>query len=164
MQSNIEQPLLTLEKFIGEDDFRNRALGCLYGSMLADSLGSFLEMREDVTKENVDLAMTLPGGGYFKTAPGQFTDDTDLSLCVAYGITEAKGDLDLNKIAKYYKLWFHSSPFSLGKTTEKAFEALKDKDYYGLEKEYLPFWEENYSIIIFPSNFLHHFPKTHLFL
>lgn len=34
----------------------------------------------------MEKALTLPGGGCFAVGPGQFTDDTELALCQAYGL------------------------------------------------------------------------------
>ena len=33
--------------------------------------------------------MTLPGGGCWDVGPGQFTDDTELALCLGHGLAGA---------------------------------------------------------------------------
>ena len=38
---------------------------------------------------DVDIAMTLPGGGCWYVGPGQFTDDTELALCLGHGLAGA---------------------------------------------------------------------------
>jgi len=62
----------------------------------------------------------MVGGGIWKTAPGQITDDGELTLSLCYGLRECKQVFDPNKIAIEYNNWANSSPFDIGNTTRSA--------------------------------------------
>src|SRR5262245_31412181 len=91
--------------------FEDLARGCFLGALAGDALGSYLEFRKEVTEEDVQIALALPGGGPFKLGRGQITDDGELSLCLGQGLIEGKGSLDLGKIAEKYADWMKSMPF-----------------------------------------------------
>ena len=58
------------------------SLGSMLGAFIGDSIGSLVEFRRGVIPRNeVDLALTMPGGGHWKLAPGQITDDSELAMC-----------------------------------------------------------------------------------
>ena len=50
------------------------------------AVGAFLEFSGPVRPSDAALALTLPGGGCWDVGPGQFTDDTELALCLAHGL------------------------------------------------------------------------------
>ena len=62
----------------------------------------------------------MSGGGVFRLAPGQITDDGELTLALAHALIEGDGSYDLNKVAARYKDWFDSEPFDIGGTTHSA--------------------------------------------
>eukprot|EP00746_Dinoflagellata_sp_MGD_P150950 gnl/MRDRNA2_/MRDRNA2_82693_c0_seq4.p1 gnl/MRDRNA2_/MRDRNA2_82693_c0~~gnl/MRDRNA2_/MRDRNA2_82693_c0_seq4.p1 ORF type:complete len:424 (-),score=73.02 gnl/MRDRNA2_/MRDRNA2_82693_c0_seq4:387-1658(-) len=95
------------------------ALGCMLGAAVGDASGALLEFGGS---KDVGAAMTMPGGGVFDVAPGQFTDDTELSLCLALGLLDSGGTLDLECIAARYRDWICSSPFDVGQATRHAFQ------------------------------------------
>ena len=44
--------------------------------------------------------MTMPGGGFFKLAPGQVTDDSEQAMCLLWAILKSnKNVIDKNKLA-----------------------------------------------------------------
>ncbi|AGE50346.1 ADP-ribosyl glycohydrolase [Acanthocystis turfacea Chlorella virus Canal-1] len=101
----------------------DRSLGCVIGAFLGDSIGSFLEFKRNVTIEEAHTAWELPGGGPFRLSPGQITDDSELSLCLARGILDgiSSGEgFNCDRIAKRYAQWLLSRPFDIGKTTTAA--------------------------------------------
>ena len=54
----------------------------MIGAFIGDSLGSYLEFKQGVQKEEkVDEGMKMPGGGTWGLAPGQVTDDSELAMC-----------------------------------------------------------------------------------
>lgn len=63
------------------------ALGCLLGAAVGDAAGAVLEFQDAVSAEDVAVAMAMPGGGCWSVGPGQFTDDTELALILAHGLT-----------------------------------------------------------------------------
>ena len=75
----------------------------------------------------------MPGGGPFMVDAGQFTDDSELSMCLMHGLINGttsdqnQRTLDLNSIAEYYGKWIRSDPFDIGNTTKSALTILKQK-------------------------------------
>ncbi|PRW32678.1 ADP-ribosylation Crystallin J1 [Chlorella sorokiniana] len=66
----------------------------------------------------------MPGGGCFDVGPGQFTDDTELALCLAYGLAgnPPSGGFPAQAVGREYVWWANSSePFDIGVTTATAF-------------------------------------------
>ena len=109
-------------------DIRNRATGCLLGALCGDAAGATLEfLQHDPTAEEVAWAMSMPGGGELEVAPGQITDDGELTLCLARALTESK-TFDLEKIAQYYAKWVESRPFDMGFTTSYSLGSYRDVD------------------------------------
>ena len=107
---------LSQQTEISEDS----AKGCIFGALCGDAIGAFLEFKAIITSKDVETAFTLPGGGHHKIGKGQITDDSELLLCLAHGLAESKGVLNLNKIAEYYGKWVKSCPFDIGATTRNA--------------------------------------------
>ena len=72
----------------------------MIGAFIGDSLGSYLEFKQGVQKEErVDEGMKMPGGGTWGLAPGQVTDDSELAMCQLRGLVEGNGKLNLALIA-----------------------------------------------------------------
>jgi ADP-ribosylglycohydrolase len=90
---------------------RTHALGSLLGAACGDAAGAVLEFKYSVSPEEVDHAMSMPGGGIFRVAPGQITDDTEMMICLARGLTIPPCDA-----RKEYKAWIDSGPFDCGST------------------------------------------------
>lgn len=75
--------------------------------------------------EEIDEALRFPGGGMHALAPGQITDDGELTICLARGLRElpTSGTPSLEPVALEYYNWVHSQPFDMGHTTESAMGA-----------------------------------------
>lgn len=100
-------------------DTHDAALGAILGACVGDAAGAVLEfVSGDLTANRVDHAMTLPGGGCWRVAPGQITDDGELTLCLARAL--AGGGFDLERIALSYAKWIDSPPFDIGTTTRNG--------------------------------------------
>ena len=92
------------------DSRRDAALGALIGALIGDAAGARLEfLGRTPTSDEVDEALRLPGGGCFRVAPGQITDDGELALSLADGLVDA-GGFDIEKIAGRYLAWYQSEP------------------------------------------------------
>ena len=97
-----------------------RAKGCLLGALVGDAAGATLEfLNHDPTPKEVEWAMSMPGGGALAVAPGQITDDGELTLCLAQALAESK-IFNLEKIARNYAQWVESDPFDIGFTTSAS--------------------------------------------
>ena len=106
----------------------NPALGCLMGALVGDAAGATLEFLEhDPTPEEAAWAMGMPGGGDLEVAPGQLTDDGELTLCLAQALTESD-TFSLENIARYYAKWVESRPFDMGFTTSTSFGSYRSVD------------------------------------
>jgi ADP-ribosylglycohydrolase len=68
----------------------------------------------------VDRALNMPGGGVFGLAPGQITDDGELTLCLLRALAERDGTYDPSLVVEYYIDWANSSPFDIGTATSNA--------------------------------------------
>jgi ADP-ribosylglycohydrolase len=105
----------------------NNTLGSLLGGAYGDAAGAHLEFKKIISNKDVKNAMLLKGGGVFKVAPGQVTDDTELSIQLFRALEEYSLNTD-NKIDieeyifSYYKVWYDSDPFDIGNTTRNAFQ------------------------------------------
>ena len=51
--------------------FEDGAFGCILGAFVADSCGSRLEFAKEIVEEkDMDICMTMPGGGPWKIGAG----------------------------------------------------------------------------------------------
>lgn len=99
----------------------DRAQGCLLGALIGDAAGATLEfLGRKPTGQDLDRALAMTGGGVFRVAPGQITDDGELTLALAHALIDGEGAYDLDKVAVRYKAWFESEPFDIGGTTRSA--------------------------------------------
>lgn len=104
------------------------SIGTILGAASGDSMGSYLEF---YSGDNYDKAVldsfSMPGGGCFKLAPGQVTDDMELGMMLAKGIRdfiilkEKTLDALRSHIASNYIHWRKSEPFDIGNATRAAF-------------------------------------------
>ena len=94
------------------------AYGCIIGAFVGDAAGAVLEFRRKISEEDVQKALTFPGGGNLDVSPGQITDDSEMAISLLRGILHSKEkELDPLLIAKEYLNWYKSGPFDIGATT-----------------------------------------------
>ena len=88
----------------------------MLGALVGDAAGTRLEFLERLpTDEEVSEALAMPGGGPWGVAPGQVTDDGEMTIALLRALSE-DGAFDLDRIAGQYRRWFESSPFDVGGT------------------------------------------------
>ena len=103
----------------------DRFKGCLYGQAIGDALGLGTEFMTDE-----DIAWKYPHGlQHYKQIYqdrhrkrweiGDWTDDTDMMLCIADAVIEDKGVNFLN-IARHFKAWAEGMPMGIGSHTYKV--------------------------------------------
>lgn len=102
---------------------RDRAVGALVGLAVGDAVGTTLEFQPPGTFVPID---DMVGGGPFRLAPGQWTDDTSMAMCLAESILDT-GHLDLEDQMRRYVAWrrdgYWASTgrcFDIGTTTSVA--------------------------------------------
>ena len=61
---------------------------------------------------------------------GQWSDDTEMALCILNVLQENDYYYDKNKIIKKYIEWTNSKPLGIGKNTKKLFQGIKTMDSY----------------------------------
>jgi ADP-ribosyl-[dinitrogen reductase] hydrolase len=94
--------------------------GCLLGLAAGDALGAAVEFMPPGSFEPLT---GMRGGGKFNLAPGEWTDDTSMALCLAESLVE-KGGFDpvdqLERYVRWYRTGYLSSNgrcFDIGITT-----------------------------------------------
>ena len=94
---------------------QSASFGAVIGALVGDAAGGVLELLgHRPTRHDVDHAMTFPGGGVFDLAPGQFTDDGEMTVTLVNALVENGGVYELEAVAKSYSDWAESKPFDIG--------------------------------------------------
>jgi ADP-ribosyl-[dinitrogen reductase] hydrolase len=102
----------------------DRAVGCLLGQIVGDSLGSLVEFRtpDDIARQYPKGVRDLADGGTWKTIAGQPTDDSELALDLARTLA-GRQTWSSEAVAAAYGGWYASHPFDIGGTTSQALSA-----------------------------------------
>jgi len=102
---------------------RDRYRGALLGLATGDALGTTLEFKPPGTFTPIT---DMVGGGPFNLAPGEWTDDTSMALCLAESLIESRGFDAVDQLSRYVR-WkrqgHHSSTdrcFDIGGTVLSA--------------------------------------------
>ncbi len=103
----------------------DRFRGALAGLAVGDALGSTLEFTRPGTFEPIS---DMTGGGPHGLAPGEWTDDTSLTLCLADSLVQRQGFDAKDQIERYVR-WYREGLwssigycFDIGNTTRTALE------------------------------------------
>lgn len=105
----------------------DKYLGCIYGVMVGDALGARYEFQkrdqvmENIRRDTVDGFLPILGGGAFRVAPGQVTDDSEMMLSLLRSLAEKRG-YHQEDVARNYITWYHSHPPDIGNTTRQALD------------------------------------------
>lgn len=98
----------------------SRARGAFIGLAVGDALGAPVEfMTRGEIKDKYGVLKEMAGGGWLRLKPGQVTDDTEMSLCLARAISAAKG-WDLKGAADNLAAWLKSKPIDVGDTCRRG--------------------------------------------
>lgn len=107
------------------DHLLDKIKGTIYGQAIGDALGLGTEFMDDY-----DMAWKYPNGlTYYseifqdrhrrRWEIGDWTDDTDMMLCIANAIIKDKG-VNLTTIAQNFKDWANGVPMGIGANTYKV--------------------------------------------
>ncbi len=101
--------------------------GAILGALVGDAAGATLEFQSRAPdRSQVKHAMTMVGGGYWRTAPGQITDDGEMAMCLMHALI-GEDSFSIERVAQSYLRWYQSMPFDIGRTTSNGLSG-------GLEK------------------------------
>lgn len=87
--------------------------GTLFGGAVGDALGISNELRNGPAIQQIN---DIVGGGIFGVAPGTWTDDTSLMLCVADSLIEQQG-FDAHDQANRFVRWWRDGYLACGGRT-----------------------------------------------
>lgn len=94
--------------------------GGIFGVAVGDALGATLEqMTQEDILEIYGRHTEITGGGWLSLKPGEFTDDTRMTLAVAQGLITNSGDPQ-HEIGIKFIEWFNTKPKDIGTTTRIA--------------------------------------------
>ena len=112
-------------------ELHNKICGVIFGQAIGDALGLGAEFmsHKEVLKyypQGLTLYNQIIQDYHRKRwKQGDWTDDTDMMLCIANAIIADK-DIYLNSIAQNFKKWFNGSPMGIGRHT---YNVLAISDY-----------------------------------
>ena len=96
--------------------------GAFFGAAVGDALGAPAEMmKAEEIQEKYGLLKDMVGGGWLNLQPGEYTDDTSMTLDVARGIL-ADPAYPVEDIGRNFLLWFQSNPKDIGNTTRTSLQ------------------------------------------
>ena len=78
--------------------------GCLLGLAVGDAIGTSVEF---MPPGSFTPLTDMVGGGPFNLAPGEWTDDTSMALCLADSLIEQKGFDPIDQLERYVS-WYHT--------------------------------------------------------
>lgn len=109
-----------------QDAIWDRAVGAMVGLAVGDAIGTTVEFRQRGT---FDPVTDMVGGGPFDLRPGEWTDDTSMTLALGESLI-ACGGLDERDLLERFLRWFHDGEnsvkgycFDIGNATAAALRA-----------------------------------------
>ena len=101
----------------------------LLGHALADALGAPIEFRHNKQKYSGDFSVPPISHsrwqGIKKALCGQWTDDTEMALCLWTSLVKNEMSYNRNDVIMAYMQWANSKPFGMGVNTRKLFHGIK---------------------------------------
>lgn len=107
----------------------NKIKGGLFGVAIGDSLGATTEfLSEADVKSRYGRIEEMLGGGVWRTEPGETTDDTAMTLAVAYGILDNPED-PIIQIGEHFLSWKETKPKDIGIIIGTVFNLYSQKSF-----------------------------------
>ena len=105
--------------------------GSILGALVGDAAGATLEFLPGTpNRSQVKQAMSMVGGGTWRTAPGQITDDGEMALSLMHALADVD-TFSIERVAQSYLRWYQSLPFDIGRTTSTGLSGgLRQPDGY----------------------------------
>jgi ADP-ribosyl-[dinitrogen reductase] hydrolase len=105
------------------DPILDRFLGTVLGSAVGDAMGGPLEFQPPSPPDA--LITDMIGGGWQQLDPGEWTDDTQMTICVIESIL-TKRVFDPDDIADRFVSWMRSQPKDIGVHTSRVLHAIEN--------------------------------------
>lgn len=101
---------------------RDRMLGCWWGQMAGDALGSQVEFRSaaSLRRQWPDGLRDIGPSPIWGTAAGQVTDDSEMAIELLHALSASPEQIDWDRVAANYMGWYQSHPFDSGGTVRRA--------------------------------------------
>ncbi|WOJ89235.1 ADP-ribosyl-[dinitrogen reductase] hydrolase [Methylocapsa polymorpha] len=98
----------------------DRALAAFLGLAVGDALGATVEFlsRDEIIARH-GRHKKIIGGGWLRLAPGQVTDDTELSLALGRSLAR-QGGFDCRDICEEFAAWLKAGPVDVGNTCRRG--------------------------------------------
>ncbi len=100
-----------------DSSWSDRIAGALLGLAAGDALGAGYEF----TNPRADAEIGMVGGGGFGWQPGEWTDDTQMAICIAE--VTATGAVDVEAIGARFLDWYATGPKDVGVQTSRVLAA-----------------------------------------
>ncbi|GBD92920.1 ADP-ribosyl-[dinitrogen reductase] glycohydrolase [bacterium BMS3Abin05] len=109
-----------------EAHLKSKFKAALLGLALGDALGAPLEF---MSKPEIALRFgtvrEMTGGGWLNLEPGEGTDDTQMTVCLAESLVQ-KAAFDAEDVLQKFLVWYDTHPKDIGNTTQVALSLLKN--------------------------------------
>ena len=114
----------------------DRVRGALYGVAVGDALGAPLAfMNATQIKQQYGAPVReMVGGGWLSLAPGETTDDTDMTLAVCEGIMECPS-APIEPIGHRFIQWVDTQPKDVGMTCMRSIQTARANLAAGMDAE-----------------------------
>ena len=100
-----------------------KILGAMYGVAVGDALGGPLEnLTASQIKSKFGKVTEMIGGGWLNLEPGEVTDDTQMTIATALGIT-TRPSSPMLEVGRQYVQWYLSNPKDVGQTCASSIAA-----------------------------------------
>ncbi|WP_026605704.1 ADP-ribosyl-[dinitrogen reductase] hydrolase [Methylocapsa acidiphila] len=101
-------------------EIEDRALAAFLGLAVGDALGATVEfLTPGEIVERHGRHKKIIGGGWLRLAPGQVTDDTEMSLALGRSLIRRDG-FDARDICEEFAAWLRSGPVDVGNTCRRG--------------------------------------------
>lgn len=113
------------------DGVEQACFNTMAGAMVGDAMGGILEYSQHLPGQPhpltfrldpklLDRALKLKSGGYHGLAPGQYTDDSEMAVCLARAMIRSGHNIHQlhDDVLRMYVAWTQTHPFDIGGTTK----------------------------------------------
>ena len=108
-------------------DVADRARAAYLGLAIGDALGATVEfMTRSEIAAQYGLHDQIRGGGWLRLAPGQVTDDTQMSLALGRSLIRC-GGLDARDLCEEFAAWLRTGPADVGNTCRRGIQRYLSK-------------------------------------